>query len=256
MMKKMKKLIIGLVLALGASTTLWADKITVFAAADLRFALDEVKSEFLKQNPKDELEMIYGSSGKGLRQIENGAPYDIYFSANMEFVQKLYKQGDVTTKPKLYAIGRVVIWSKHNKFNPELGFLNFTQDWVQKIAIANPAHAPYGEKAKQALESMKMYKSIESKLVLGENISQTAGFVASQTADIGVIALSLALAPTIAQTDNDAYYLIDAKLHEPLMQGYGITKVGSTKPLSKTFFDFFQTKDVNSIMKKYGFETK
>lgn len=252
----MRKSLSGLVLILGLNSVLCADKITVFAAADLRFALDEVKSEFLKQNPKDELEMIYGSSGKGLYQIENGAPYDIYFSANMEFVQKLYKQGDVTTKPKLYAIGRVVIWSKHKEFNPELGFLNFTQDWVQKIAIANPMHAPYGEKAKQALESMKMYKSIEPKLVLGENISQTAGFIASQTADIGVIALSLALAPTISQTEYKAYYLIDAKLHEPLIQGYAITKVGSTKPLSKTFYDFMETKDANSIMKKYGFETK
>lgn len=240
-------------MVLAMSANLFAQKITVFAASDLRYALSEIKEEFLKQNPKDELDMIFGSSGKGMHQIENGAPYDIYFSANMDFVEKLYKKGDITTKPKLYAIGRVVIWSKHKKFNPEAGFENFTQEWVQKIAIANPSHAPYGEKAKQSMESMKMFKIIEPKLVLGENISQTAGFIASEAADIGIIALSLALAPTIAQTEHSRYYLIDSKLHEPLMQGYGITKVGSKKALSQKFYDFMQSKKSNEIMKKYGF---
>ncbi len=252
----MKKLLLAAVMILAINASLLAEKITLFAAADLRYALSEIKEEFLKQNSKDEVEMIFGSSGKGMHQIENGAPYDIYFSANMTFVEKLYKQGDVTTKPKLYAVGRVVIWSKHKEFNPEAGFENLTQDWVQKIAIANPAHAPYGEKAKQALESMKMFKTIEPKLVLGENISQTAGFIASEAADIGVIALSLALAPTIAQTRHNRYYLIDSKLHEPLMQGYGITKKGSFKALSKKFYDFMNTKTVDAIMKKYGFVTE
>lgn len=252
----MKKLLLAAVMILAINASLLAEKITLFAAADLRYALSEIKEEFLKQNSKDEVEMIFGSSGKGMHQIENGAPYDIYFSANMTFVEKLYKQGDVTTKPKLYAVGRVVIWSKHKEFNPEAGFENLTQDWVQKIAIANPAHAPYGEKAKQALESMKMFKTIEPKLVLGENISQTAGFIASEAADIGVIALSLALAPTIAQTRHNRYYLIDSKLYEPLMQGYGITKKGSFKALSKKFYDFMNTKTVDAIMKKYGFVTE
>src|SRR5665648_50820 len=103
----MKKLIL---MALLLSGLLQAQKITIFAAADLRFALDEVKAEFVKTYPKEELEMIYGSSGKGMQQIENGAPYDIYFSADEAFVEMLYKKGMVATKPKLYAIGRIVIW--------------------------------------------------------------------------------------------------------------------------------------------------
>lgn len=249
----MKKILLSglMVLAMGANS--FAEKITLFAASDLRYALTEVKDEFLKQNPKNEVEMIFGSSGKGMHQIENGAPYDIYFSANMAFVEKLYDQGDITTKPKLYAIGRVVIWSKHKEFDPQAGFDNFTQEWVQKIAIANPSHAPYGEKAKQSMESMKIFKTIEPKLVLGENISQTAGFIASHSADIGIIALSLALAPTIAETEHNRYYLIDSNLHEPLRQGYGITKVGSLKTLSQKFYDFMNTKKTDEIMKKYGF---
>ncbi|MBD3840742.1 MAG: molybdate ABC transporter substrate-binding protein [Campylobacterales bacterium] len=249
----MKRIIGGLILVLSLNGTLWADKITIFAASDLKFALDDVKAEFLKDNPKDEIETIYGSSGKGMHQIENGAPFDIFFSANMDFVEKLYQKGDISTKPKMYALGRVVIWSKHKNFDVSKGFDNLKAPWVQKIAIANPAHAPYGEKAKQALESIGIYKDIESKLVLGENISQTAGFISSKAADIGVIALSLALAPTIANTEFNKYYLIDKKLHEPLNQGYGITKIGSTKSLSQKFYNFMENPKADAIMKKYGF---
>ena len=188
-----------------------------------------------------------------MHQIENGAPYDIFFSANMEFVEQLYKKGDVMTKPKMYAMGRIVLWSKNKNFVPEKGFENLKAPWVQKIAIANPTHAPYGEKAKQAMEKLGIYESIKSKFVLGENISQTAGFIASEAADIGVIALSLALSPTIANTQNNKYFLIDGKLHEPLLQGYGIAKVGSKKVLSRKFYDFMESKKADSIMKKYGF---
>lgn len=249
----MKKLLLAVLIISAMNASLFAQKITIFAASDLRYALSEVKEEFLKQNHDDELEMIFGSSGKGMHQIENGAPYDIYFSANMDFVEKLYKQGDIITKPKLYAVGRVVIWSKHKKFTPEAGFENFTHEWVKKIAIANPSHAPYGEKAKQALQKAGIYDDIEEKLVLGENISQTASFIASETAEIGVIALSLALAPAIADTRHNRYFLIDSKLYEPLMQGYGITKAGSKKALSQKFYDFMQGKKTDEIMKRYGF---
>lgn len=249
----MKKLLLTIIALLAISTGLFAEKITLFAASDLRYALSEIKEAFLKQNPNDAVEAIFGSSGKGMQQIENGAPYDIYLSANMDFVEKLYQKKEVVTKPKLYAIGRIVIWSKHKNFDPKAGFENFSQEWAQKVAIAHPGHAPYGEKAKQAMESVGIYKNIEPKIVLGENISQTAGFIASEAADIGVIALSLALAPTIADTKYSAYYLIDSKLHEPLMQGYGITKFGSKKELSQKFYNFLETKNSKEIMKRYGF---
>jgi molybdate transport system substrate-binding protein len=249
-----KKIVSGLVFVLGLNGSLLADKITVFAAADLRFALDEVKKEFLKTNQNHELEMIYGSSGKGMHQIENGAPYDLYFSANEEFVEKLYKEGYVIEPSKLYAVGRVVLWSKNPNFDEKKGFENLKEPWVKKIAIANPTHAPYGEKAQQAMEGLGIYKDIESKLVLGENISHTAQFIESGAADIGVIALSLALAPTIAQGTNPDYYLIDYKLHQPLLQGYTITKNAKDNSLARDFYNYINTDKAKEILKQFGFD--
>ena len=245
-----KKLLLLLLLL---STLAFGDKITIFAASDLKFALDSIKSNFIKAHPDAIIQMIYGSSGKGRVQIERGAPYDIYFSANMDYVEYLYKKGKISTKPKLYAIGRLVIWSKNSNFDAKKGFENFTQAWVKHITIANPAHAPYGEKAKEALESKGLYKKIKSKIVFGENISQTANYINMKAADIGIIALSLVVSPEIAKSKYHNYYLIDDNLHQPLRQGYGITKYGEKSQLAHQFYSFFQTKKAQKIMKKYGF---
>jgi len=240
-------------LLLFLSSAAFAEKITIFAASDLKFALDTIKSDFIQTHPNAVIQMIYGSSGKGRVQIERGAPYELYFSANMDYVEDLYKKGKVSTKPKLYAIGRLVIWSKNKNFDAQKGFENFTQTWVHKITIANPAHAPYGQKAKQALQAKGIYKKIEPKIVFGENISQTANYINIKAADIGIIALSLALAPSIANSPYKSYYLIDAKLHEPLRQGYAITTYGAHSKLAHQFYNYLQTAKAQSIMKKYGF---
>ena len=235
------------------NSLLFADTITVFAASDLKFALDSIKEKFLVQHPDDVVRMVYGSSGKGRIQVQKGAPYDLYFSANMDYVESLYKEGNIVTKPRLYAIGRIVIWSKSGQFDVKKGFENFTMPWVHKVTIANPSHAPYGQKAKQALESVGLYEALKPKIVFGENISQTANYINIKAADIGIIALSLALAPNIAKSEYSNYYLIDDSLHEPLRQGYGITKYGSKSKLAKAFYEFMQTPQVQQIMKKYGF---
>lgn len=250
----MKKL--GILLGiLALSVQLYAEKITVFAAADLRYALEEVKGLYLKgKKGKEEIETIYGSSGKGMHQIENGAPYHLYFSANESFVEKLYKEGHAVEAPKLYAVGRVVIWSTNPQFDASKGFENLKASWVKKIAIANPAHAPYGEKAKQALEKIGIYEAIRPQLVFGENISHTAQFVQSGAAEVGVIALSLALAPSIAEGKTPSYFLIDHKLHDPLLQGYSITRYGKDSALAKDFYQFIQTPEAKEILKRYGFD--
>ena len=235
------------------SNIVFGDTITIFSASDLKFALDAIKEKFLQINPHATINMIYGSSGKGMLQIQNDAPYDIYFSANMDYVQNLYESGKVITKPKLYAIGRIVIWSKNKKFDVKKGFDNLKASWVQKITIANPVHAPYGQKAKQALESVGLYRELKPKIVFGENISQTANYINIKAADVGIIALSLVLAPNIANSEFKNYYLIGDKLHKPLKQGYGITKYGSKSKLAKEFYDFFDTKNALKIMKNYGF---
>ncbi|WP_193110748.1 molybdate ABC transporter substrate-binding protein [Sulfurimonas paralvinellae] len=247
----MKKIFITLLLL---SVTLFAQKITIFAASDLKFALDTIKADFLKAHKNDTINIIYGSSGKGRVQIERGAPYDIYFSANMDYVKYLYNKGFIITKPKLYAIGRLVIWSKNKNFQSAKSFENFTQPWVNKITIANPNHAPYGQKAKQALQSMHLYKKLKPKIVFGENISQTTNYINIKAADIGIIALSLALAPNIRQSPFHDYYLIDDSLHEPLYQGYGITSHAKSSSLAQEFISFFQQADSQKIMRAYGFK--
>lgn len=233
--------------------SLQAQSITIFAASDLKFALDTIKADFLKKHPNDTIKIIYGSSGKGRTQIARGAPYELYFSANMDYVDMLYVSGDIATKPKLYAIGRLVLWSKNKNFNPKEGFANLTQAWANKIAIANPSHAPYGEKAKQALESKKLYKRVQNKIILGENISQTANFISIKAADIGIIALSLVKTPTIQNSSYNSYYLIDDTLHKPLYQGYGITRYGAHSKLAHQFYEYFQTPQAQQIMQRYGF---
>lgn len=243
----------GLLILIFTGSLLYAGEMTIFAASDLKFALDTVKAKFLKEHPNDTIRIVYGSSGKGQVQIANGAPCDLYFSANMDYVTQLYKSGDVVTKPKLYAIGRLVIWSTNRIFDVKKGFSNLSAPWVEKIAIANPSHAPYGEKAKQVLESKHLYAMLKPKIVLGENISQTANYIKTGAADVGIIALSLVLAPIVANSEHHTYYLIDEKLHEPLRQGYGITKYGKYNLLAKSFYLFFQTDEVQQIMKRYGF---
>ena len=168
------------------------------------------------------------------------------------YVENLFKKGLLIEKPKLYALGRIVIWSKNKNFEKNKGFDNLKENWVSKIAIANPEHAPYGEKAKQALEKVGLYKEIEKKLVFGENISATTNMINIQAAQIGIIALSLALAPTIEEQNN--YFLIDRSFHEPLFQAYSITKYAQNNKEAKDFYKFISSDESLKILKKYGFE--
>ena len=246
----MKKIVFAFIFL---SINLFAQKISVFAASDLKFALDEIKQSYLEINKNAQIDLIYGSSGKGMSQIENSAPFDLYFSANEDYVINLYNKNLLLTKPKLYGIGRLVIWSKDKNFDKTKGFDNLKENWITKIAIANPNHAPYGEKAKQALEKVDIYKSIENKLVYGENISATANMINIQAAQIGIIALSLALSPAI-QDETNNYYLIEQNLHKPLFQAYALTKNAVNNQEAKDFYDFIEKENSLKILKKYGFE--
>jgi molybdate transport system substrate-binding protein len=236
--------------------SIYAKSITIFAASDLKFALEDIKKEFLKSHKDTKIDLIFGSSGKGMMQIRHSAPYDLYFSANMDYVKRLYKDGYIVSKPKLYAIGRLVIWSKNSHFDPMIGFENFKKSWVKRVTIANPSHAPYGEKAKEALQNSGIYPLLKDKLILGENISQTANYIAIKSVDIGIIAQSLVLAPVIKNSKYNSYYLIDDKLHKPLYQGYGITKYGKDNLLAKEFYNFLATKEAKKIMSEYGFKVR
>jgi molybdate transport system substrate-binding protein len=225
------------------------NSILIAAAADLKFALDSVVVVFKEEFPGIEVAVNYGSSGKFYHQIVNDAPFDIYFSADLEYPQRLEEQGLTAGPLHLYAIGRIVLWSR--KFSTEEGLSLLLSDEINKVAIANPAHAPYGKRSEEALNYFEIYNSISSKLVLGENIAQAAQFITSGAAEAGIIALSLAISPSLQKEGN--YYLIPEIAHAPLEQSFVILKNAGSKQSVKIFSDFINSEIPKEILKYYGF---
>ena len=227
-----------------------AEKITIAAAADLKFAMDEIITTFKKANPGDELDVIYGSSGKFLTQIQQGAPYDLFFSADIALPRELAKNGFAGSDVRPYAIGRIVLWSSSMDAT-KMTLNDLTDPKITRIAIANPKHAPYGKRAEEALRASGLWEKIEPKLVYGENIAQTAQFVQTGNAQIGIIALALAVNPELAS--KGGYGLIPDKLHAPLEQGFIITKQAQANALAKRFADYIGSKPARAVMSGYGF---
>lgn len=226
------------------------NNVRVAAASDLKFALDSVVTAFNKTS-NGNIEVIYGSSGKLREQISNGAPFDIFFSADIAYPEHLRKENKTSSEIYAYAKGRIVIWSK--KIDPAVNELKSLLDpSVRKIAVANPAHAPYGKRAIESLAYYKLLNTLKPNLVYGENISQTAQFISTGAADIGIIALSLALSPNMKK-ENGKYYLIPEESHQPLIQGAVITSTGKTNTLATSFFEFIKSEKAITILKHYGF---
>lgn len=248
-MKSIRTLFAVLALSV-ASFAQAGDKITVAAAADLKFALDEVAASFRKAHPDDQVTIAYGSSGKAMTQIQQGAPYDLFFSADIAFPQELVKKGLAVGQVKPYAIGRLVLWSL-NLDAAHMTLANLTDPRVQRIAIANPKHAPYGQRAQEALQATGMWPKVQPRLVYGENIAQTAQFAITGNAQVGLIALSLVMNPELK--GKGSYYLIPENLHQPLEQGFVILNLGASKPLARQFSDYMSSAPARAIMVKYGF---
>lgn len=232
------------------ATTAHAEKITVVAASDLKFAMDEIVTIFKAANPGDDVDVAYGSSGKFHTQIQQGAPYDLFFSADIALPRELVKSGLAASDVKPYAFGRIVLWSASMDAS-QMTLASLTNPKITRVAIANPKHAPYGKRAEEALRASGLLEKIESKLVYGENIAQTAQFVQTGNAEVGVIALALAINPELA--NKGGYYLIPDKLHEPLEQGYVITRRVENNALAKRFAGYMGSKPARAVMTKYGF---
>lgn len=242
--------ILSLVFALSLSMNAYAEKITIAAAADLKFAMDEIVARFKKTSAKDEIEVIYGSSGKFQTQIQQGAPYDLYFSADIAFPRALAEAGLSASEVMPYALGRIVLWSSTLDAS-KMSLAGLTSAKISRIAIANPKHAPYGKRAEEALRAAHLWDAVEAKLVYGENIAHTAQFVQTGSAQVGIIALSLALNPELAS--KGGYWLIPDTLHTPLEQGFIITKHAERSVLARRFSDYMLSSSARSIMTKYGF---
>jgi molybdate transport system substrate-binding protein len=223
-------------------------KVLVAAASDLRFVMDSI----IQVYPDDhEIEVIYGSSGKFYEQISNGAPFDLYFSADLAYPKKLQENGKTASEIFPYGIGRLVLWSKKD-LGGKLSMDILKEQHIRKVAIANPRHAPYGQRAEETLKHFSLFDQVKSKLVFGENIAQTAQFVASGAADIGIIALSLALSPNMKKMNPD-YYIIPESSHQPLLQGAVVIKHSELKAGAVKFFEFFKEDQARMILMHFGF---
>jgi len=229
-----------------------AADLRIAAASDLTFAFNDVAARFEKQTGH-RVELAYGSSGNFFAQIENGAPFDLFFSADVGYPQKLEAAG-LTVPGTIYeyASGKLVMWVPNaSRLDLSRGLAALLDPAVGKIAIANPQHAPYGVAAVAAMRREGVYDKIKDKLVLGENISQTAQFVQSGNAEVGLVALSLAVAP--AMKDKGRYVEIPARDYPPIIQAAVILKSSRNKKLANQLLKFMKEPETVEVMERYGF---
>ncbi|WP_203336666.1 molybdate ABC transporter substrate-binding protein [Nocardioides limicola] len=231
-----------------ASTT-----VRVAAASDLRFALDEIVAELAETEPDLDLAVTYGSSGVFHQQIANGAPFDLYLSADLSYPQDLVAAGLADEADLFeYAVGRLVVWAPHSSpVDPTAGVDALLDPAAQRIAIANPEHAPYGVAAVAALESAGILDDVRPRFVLGENIAQAAEFVQSGNAQVGILALSLALAPQLAERGRWVEVPLDS--FPRLLQGGVIPAAAAQPDGARAVRAFLLGEQGRAILKRYGF---
>lgn len=255
----MKTLSIILVSILLASTLSWpqdkpaSSELIVAAAADLSSALKDIGDRYEKKAGV-RIKVSFGASGSLTQQIQNGAPFDIFFSADMDYPRQLIAAGvaDEATL-RQYAVGKLVLWvPADSPLDVEHKGMNILLDpSVKKIAIANPQHAPYGRAAVAALKSAGLYDRVADRLVMGENISQAAQFVESGNAQAGFVALAHATAP--AMQGKGKYWEVPAEYYPPLAQGVVVVSRSQHKKEAAAFLDYIQTDEVAEMLRKFGF---
>lgn len=235
-----------------AVTEAQEQKIRIAAAADLQFAMQDLAAQF-EQRTGTKVDVSYGSSGNFFSQLQNGAPFDLFFSADIEYPRKLETVG-IAEPGTLYeyAVGRIAIWMPENtKVDlPRQGWKALLEASVQKIAIANPEHAPYGRAAVAAMQKAGIYEQIKAKLVYGENISQAGQFVQSGNAQAGIVAVSLAVSPGMSAGKR---WDIPADLHPPIEQAAIAIKNARNKDEARAFLQFVKSEAGRAIFAKYGF---
>ena len=225
----------------------------VAAASDLKFALDEIMADFRRETGF-EVRVTYGSSGNFARQIEQGAPYDLFLSADEALVFRLADRALTRDRGTLYAIGRIALYAPHDSpLEPDPAMEHLARRLADgssgRIAIANPSHAPYGRAAEQALRKLGLWDRIAPRLVLGENVAQAAQFAASGNTDGGIIAYSLALAPALGERGRFA--LLPESLHAPLRQRMVLTRQAT--PQARRLYEYLQSPAARAILGRYGF---
>src|SRR6202790_970924 len=221
--------------------------ITVAAAADLTYAINEIAANFQKTTGCT-VRMITGSSGNFLSQIENGAPFDVFFSADIEYPKKLEAEGLAAPgSTYLYAVGKIVLWVRNDsRLDVSKGLAALRDPGIRKVAIANPQHAPYGRAAEEALRKTGVYDAVKNRLVLGENIAQAAQFARSGNADAGILALSLALSPGLKETGR--FSIVPENLYTPIQQGAVIVRASQNPQGARAFLAYVKTPATSALL--------
>jgi len=230
-----------------------AQETRIAAAADLKFALDDIAVMFRSATGKS-IVPVYGSSGNFKTQIIQGAPFEMFMSADEAFVFELADKGLTLDRGALYGFGRIVLYvPKGSPLQPDAALEDLAAGLkdgrVQRFAIANPEHAPYGRAAQEVLTSKGLWEAIKPKLILGENVSQATQFAMSGSSQGGIIALSLALTPTVSASGT--HVLIPEDLYTPLAQRMVLLK--SAGETAKAFYAFIQTDAAKAVLRRYGF---
>ena len=235
------------------SSALFAqNKLTIAAAANVQYVMNELVKAF-DSSTGIKTDIILNSSGKLTAQIKEGAPYDVFVSADMKFPQELYKSGYAIDSPKVYANGLLVLWTTQTAIKPAPDLSVLTTDAIKKIAIANPQTAPYGEASVEAMNYYKVYDKVKDKLVYGESISQTNQYIISGSADVGFTAKSIVLADEMK--GKGTWIDINRKSYKPIQQGAVILKHGNetNQEPAKKFYKYLYSEKAKSILKKYGY---
>ncbi|WP_294961359.1 molybdate ABC transporter substrate-binding protein [Sulfurimonas sp.] len=242
----MKRLLILLALSI---SVVHAGTISIAVAANVSYAIQDLKKEFNKTHPETKVRITLGSSGKLTAQIKHGAPYQLFMSANMKYPKALYQEKIAIKAPKVYALGSLAILS-NKKRDLSDGIYILKNKKISKIAIANPKTAPYGIAAFEALANAKIKNEIKSKFVYGESISQTVSYTVT-AADIGIIAKSSLYSKNMSKyKKNINWVAVDPKLYTPIKQG--IVMLEEDKEV-KAFYDFILSEDAKKIFKNYGY---
>ena len=229
-----------------------AKTITVAVAANVSYAIEDLKAEFNKLYPDTKVQIILGGTGKLVAQIKHKAPYDILMGANMMYPQSLYDDGFAVTRPLVYTQGSLaMLSSKKQEFSKGMEIL--LEDNVKKIAIANPKMAPYGMATVEALKNAKLYDKVKSKFVYGDSISQTVTY-ATRAADLGFIAKSSLFSPQMSKFKEGINWVdVDSKLYTPIDQGIVLLKHGEASAEASAFYAFIFSKRAEEIFKKFGY---
>jgi len=230
-----------------------ADEVAIAAAADLQFAMPEVIQQYENETGQ-KVRVTFGSSGNFASQIQNGAPFDIFFSADLNYPKQLDAAGLIEPGSIYhYADGKIVLWTLNSSgVDVSRGLSILSDPKIHKIAIANPEHAPYGRAAVAALKRENLYDSVQKKIVLAENISQAAQFVDTGSAEVGIVAIALVVAPTVR--DRGAFFSIPESEYPPIEQGCAILKSSQHKRAAKQFLEFIKTPAMVTLLHKFGFE--